>query len=371
MLSGLFFDKKLYDYKTSSGAHVFYNRDYFVEPYFHIDNSLSKKRLFNLIKELKLLKDLHITAVRKAKINDISLVHNIEYIDKIKRLSNLDGGDAGFGTPFSKNAFEIASIAIGSLINLSEKVFLREIKNGFALIRPPGHHALADSGYGFCIFNNVAIAAEFIKQKHNLSRIAIIDWDVHHGNGTEKIFYNRKDVLYISIHQKNCYPKNSGSSNDFGIGEGRGYNINVNIPAGSGHASYVYAFEKIIIEALEVYKPQIIFVCCGFDASGIDPLSRTLCHADTFRFMSKASIDLAEKLCNGRIVFSQEGGYSETHVPFCGLAVLEEMIDKERRFIDPVKETIIHQGGEDLIESQIKMINESLEALNILKANQK
>tara|TARA_B100000700_G_scaffold283142_1_gene335221 strand:- start:884 stop:1999 length:1116 start_codon:yes stop_codon:yes gene_type:complete len=371
MLSGIFFDKKLFEYNTGSGAHVFQNNDNFVEPYFHIDNSLSKKRLFNIIKNLNLLKDLKITGLRKADKNDISLVHTIEYINKIKNLSNLDGGDAGFGTPFSKNAFEIASLAVGSLINLSEKVCLREIKNGFALIRPPGHHALSDSGYGFCIFNNVAIAAEFIKKKYNLSRIVILDWDVHHGNGTEKIFYNRSDVLYISIHQKNCYPNNSGSSYDFGIKEGKGYNININLPAGSGHASYVYAFEKIIIEALEIYKPQMIFVCCGFDASGIDPLSRTLCHAETFRFMSKTSIDLAKSLCNGRIIFSLEGGYSETHVPFCGLAVIEEMIDKERRFIDPVKETIIHQGGEDLIESQIKMIDESLDALNILKSNQK
>ena len=322
MLSGIFFDKKLFEYNTGSGAHVFQNNDNFVEPYFHIDNSLSKKRLFNIIKNLNLLKDLKITGLRKADKNDISLVHTIEYINKIKNLSNLDGGDAGFGTPFSKNAFEIASLAVGSLINLSEKVCLREIKNGFALIRPPGHHALSDSGYGFCIFNNVAIAAEFIKKKYNLSRIVILDWDVHHGNGTEKIFYNRSDVLYISIHQKNCYPNNSGSSYDFGIKEGKGYNININLPAGSGHASYVYAFEKIIIEALEIYKPQMIFVCCGFDASGIDPLSRTLCHAETFRFMSKTSIDLAKSLCNGRIIFSLEGGYSETHVPFCGLAVI-------------------------------------------------
>ena len=371
MDTGFVYDKRLFEYRTGVGAHVFSDTNDLIEPYFHIDNSLSKERFYNLLKKLKILDDLKIIKVRKAGINEISLVHNIEYINKINILSKSKGGDAGYGTLFSKHAFEISSLAIGGLIDLSEKVYLGEIKNGFALIRPPGHHALESSGYGFCIFNNVAIASESIKEKYNLSRIAILDWDVHHGNGTEKIFYNRSDVLYISIHQKNCYPNNSGSSNDFGLNDGKGYNININLPAGSGHASYVYAFNKIIVPALESYQPQIIFVCCGFDASGIDPLSRTLCHAETFRFMSKKIIDLAKVICDGKIIFSQEGGYSETHVPFCGLAVLEELIDKDRRFLDPVKETIINQGGEILTKCQINMINESLDALKILKSNHK
>jgi len=369
MLSGFVCDERLLDYKTGSGAHVFSVTNDLIEPYFHIDNSLSKKRLFNLIKKLNLLDDLRIIKVRKADTNEISLIHEIEYINKIKSLSEANGGDAGYGTPFSKNAFEIASLGIGGLIDLSEKVFLREIKNGFALIRLPGHHALENTGYGFCIFNNVAIAAECLKKKHNLSRIAILDWDVHHGNGTEKIFYDRSDVLYISIHQHNCYPDNSGFSSDRGFNRGFGYNININVPAGSGHASYIYAFQEIVIKALEIYEPQIIFVCCGFDSSGIDPLSRTLCHADTFRYMTKNLLKLAEEICDGKVVISQEGGYSETHVPFCGLAVIEELVDGKRRYLDPVKDTILNQGGETLLDHQKNMINESLESLNILKFN--
>jgi acetoin utilization deacetylase AcuC-like enzyme len=371
MLSGFVCDERLLDYNNGEGAHVFSTNNDLIEPYFHIDNSLSKKRLYNLMKKLKLLDDLRIVKVRTADINEISLIHELKYINKIKYLSETNGGEAGYGTPFSKNAFEISSLGIGGLIDLSEKVFLGEIKNGFALIRPPGHHALENSGYGFCIFNNVAIAAECIKKKYNLSRIAILDWDVHHGNGTEKIFYHRNDVLYISIHQHNCYPVNSGSSYDNGLNDGRGYNININVPPGSGHAAYIYAFDEIVVEALESYEPEIIFVCCGFDSSGIDPLSRTLCHADTFRFMTNTVLKLADQLCEGKVVMSQEGGYSEAHVPFCGLAVLEEMIDKERRYLDPVKETIVNQGGETLLESQILMINKSFEALNILKSNHK
>ena len=370
MQSGFVCDTRLLDYNSGPGAHVFSKTNYQIEPYFHIDNSLSKKRLYNLIKNLKLLEELSIIKVRPAEIDEISLIHEIEYINKIKSLSEVNGGDAGFGTPFSKDAFEIASLGIGGLIDLGEKIYLRELKNGFALIRPPGHHALKNTGYGFCIFNNVAIAAECLKKKYNLSRIAILDWDVHHGNGTEKIFYERNDVLYISIHQQNCYPNNSGFSSDRGLNKGFGYNININVPAGSGHASYIYAFDEIVLKALNIYKPQIIFVCCGFDPSGIDPLSRTLCHADTFRYMTKTIIELSDYICDGRVVISQEGGYSETHVPFCGLAVLEELVGGKKRYLDPVKETIINQGGEILSEHQKFMINESLESLNILKYNQ-
>ena len=164
MLSGFVCDERLLNYKTGAGAHVFSMTNDLIEPYFHIDNSLSKKRLYNLIKKLKLLKDLRIVKVRTADINEILLIHEYEYIKIIKSLSEANGGDAGYGTPFSRNAFEIASLGIGGLIELSEKVFLGEIKNGFALIRPPGHHALENTGYGFCIFNNVAIAAECLKK---------------------------------------------------------------------------------------------------------------------------------------------------------------------------------------------------------------
>jgi len=165
MYTGFVCDKRLFEYSTGFGAHVFSGSKNLIEPYFHIDNSLSKKRFYNLIKKLKIFEDLKIIKVRKAKINEISLIHKIEYINKIKNLSKSKGGDAGFGTPFSKNAFEISSLAIGGLIDLSAKVYSGEIKNGFALIRPPGHHALESSGYGFCIFNNVAIALECIKKK--------------------------------------------------------------------------------------------------------------------------------------------------------------------------------------------------------------
>ena len=133
---------------------------------------------------------------------------------------------------------------------------------------------------------------------------------------------------------------------------------------------YIYAFDEIVLKALNIYKPQIIFVCCGFDPSGIDPLSRTLCHADTFRYMTKTILELSEYICEGIVVISQECGYSETHVPFCGLAVLEEIVGGKKRYLDPVKETIINQGGEILSEHQKFMINESLESLNILKYNQ-
>ena len=202
-------------------------------------------------------------------------------------MSGVDGGDAGGLTPFAKGGFDIASLAAGGVIALFDAVMNGEVDNGYALVRPPGHHALPDQGFGFCIFNNIAIGIKHIQETQNVSRVASIDWDVHHGNGTQTVFYSDSSVLTISMHQSGCYPHDSGKLEENGEDKGQGTNININIPPGAGHAAYLYAFERVVIPALYKFKPNLIVVASGFDAGGMDPLARMLCDGETFRKMTK------------------------------------------------------------------------------------
>jgi acetoin utilization deacetylase AcuC-like enzyme len=195
------------------------------------------------------------------------------------------------------------------------------LQNAYALSRPPGHHCLPEWSNGFCLLANIAVAIEAVQPL----RVAVVDWDVHHGNGTEAIFYDRDDVLTISMHQENNYPLNTGSIDATGEGAGLGFNMNIPLPPGAGHESYLYAFNRLVLPRLHAFKPDLIVVACGFDASGVDPLSRMLCSAETYRLLTRALMQAAQTLCDGKLVMAHEGGYSEVHVPFCGHAVLQEM----------------------------------------------
>ena len=202
-------------------------------------------------------------------------------------------------------------------------------------MRPPGHHADADQGHGFCCFNNVAIAAAHAIAALELRRVAVVDYDVHHGNGTEGSFYSRDDVLFVSLHQDRLYPLDTGDVDRVGEGAGRGYNLNVPLPPGSGVGAYKDAFARVVMPALEAFRPDLILVSSGFDPSFLDTLGRMLLRAEDFAWMARQLCDAADRLCGGRIVFSHEGGYSEVYVPFCGVAVLEAMSAVDSGVKDP------------------------------------
>jgi len=258
-----------------------------IQPHIHIENAEAKRRFKNLLDVLGVTDQLTKIKSRKATEAELSRVHFKEYIKQVQVMSGADGGDAGGLTPFAKGGFDIASLAAGGVIALFDAVMNGEVDNGYALVRPPGHHALPDQGFGFCIFNNIAIGIKHIQETQNVSRVASIDWDVHHGNGTQTVFYNDPSVLTISMHQSGCYPHDSGKLEENGEDKGQGTNININIPPGAGHAAYLYAFERVVIPALYKFKPNLIVVASGFDAGGMDPLARMLCDGETFRKMTK------------------------------------------------------------------------------------
>ena len=328
-----------------------------LQPHVHIENADTKRRFKNLLDVLGVTDQLASIKPRMATVEDLERVHTARYVKEIQEMSDTAGGDAGGGTPFAKDGFHIASLSAGGMLALVDAILDGEVDNGYALIRPPGHHAEPDTGFGFCIFNNIAVGIQYAREVHNVPRIATIDWDVHHGNGTQTIFYDDPNVLTISLHQAGTYPPNSGKLEEIGNGAGKGANINVNIPAGSGHAAYLYTMDQVVIPALHKFKPDFIFVASGFDAGGFDPLARMLCDGETFRLMTKMVKEAAETLCGGKLALVHEGGYSPTHVPFLGLAVIEELSGIETGVIDPYAEAISFHGGHALLPHQTAAVD--------------
>lgn len=299
------------------------------------ENPETKRRLKNLLHVTGLIDELSVSSARPATREELLRVHPAAYLDAFKRLSDDKGGELGERTPFGPGGYDIAALSAGLATEAFRAVLAGGQKNAYALSRPPGHHCLPDKPMGFCLLANIAIAVEAAFAEKRAGRIAVIDWDVHHGNGTEGIFYQRPDVLTISLHQENNYPRESGKAADRGEGKGEGFNINIPLVPGTGHLAYLHAFERIVMPALRAYKPDAIVVACGFDASGVDPLSRTMASAKTFAGMTRMAMEAAGELCNGRLVLVHEGGYSEAHVPFCGHAVIATLAGSATEAGDP------------------------------------
>lgn len=243
---------------------------------------------------------------RYATEEEVALNHSTSYI---KMLKGMGAGCLDADTVLSEKSFDVALLAAGGCLNMADAVMEGTISRGFALVRPPGHHAEMERGMGFCLFNNIAIAARHLLKKYDLKRIAVVDWDLHHGNGTQHSFYDEKEVLYISIHQSPCYP-GTGMLNEVGEEEGEGFTVNLPIPAGVGDDGYIQAFEELFLPIISRYRPEIILVSAGFDPHMDDPLGGMDVTAGGFGVMGKMLMDISEGVCNGKMAFFLEGGYS-------------------------------------------------------------
>ncbi|NBU98367.1 MAG: histone deacetylase [Spirochaetia bacterium] len=243
---------------------------------------------------------------KNASEEDICKVHSIAHYNKIKSLSEKKGYLDG-DTPYSPKTTDAALKGAGAGFELVDRIINRELENGMVLVRPPGHHAERDHAMGFCIFNNIAITAKYI-QKKGFKKIAIIDWDVHHGNGTENTFYDDDSVLFISTHQYPFYP-GSGSESDTGTGKGRGYNINIPMQRGSGISEFIKAFDNKIIPSLENFIPDFILISAGFDAHINDPLANLELTTKSYEIFTEKLMSIAKQYCENRIISFLEGGY--------------------------------------------------------------
>lgn len=306
----------------------------------HAESPETKRRLKSLLDVSGLTRQLHVQSANPASEEDLLRVHTPGYLQRFKALSDAGGGELGPQAPIGPGSYEIAKLSAGLAMAAVDRVLAGESDNAYSLSRPPGHHCLADDAMGFCFLANIAIAIEAAKARRGLGKVAVIDWDVHHGNGTQSIFEARGDVLTISLHQDGCFPPGYSGEEDRGRGPGLGANLNIPLPPGSGHEAYLQAMQRLVIPALERFEPELIIVACGYDANAVDPLARMLLHSDSFRSMTRLLRQTAEHLCQGRLVLVHEGGYSEAYVPFCGLAVIEELAGIRTAVSDPMLEFV-------------------------------
>jgi acetoin utilization deacetylase AcuC-like enzyme len=282
-------------------------------------------------------------AAREASEDEIAAYHTREYIAGIRAFAErgpISGpfkaawGEIDEETSLSTDSFTAALYAAGGAMNAVSTVMEGRVKNCYALLRPPDHHAMSNKAMGFCIFNNTAIAAHYAHNVYGLERIMVVDWDVHHGNGTQDAFYTDPGVLFISLHQHNWYPKLAGELDQVGSGPGTGYTVNIPLPAGTGDRGYRAAFEQLVLPLGLQYQPQLIIVTAGQDASWLDPLAHMMVTMDGFRQMSQLMVNLAEEICDGRIVMLQAGGYSPAYVPYCTAAVVEVLVNVNLGIVD-------------------------------------
>lgn len=329
-----------------------------VQPDRHAYDPETVRRLRNLI-EMSGLAD-HLVCIKPtpASEDDILRVHTRQHVDQIRALSaHVTGGEAELFMPIPAGGFEIALLAAGGALAAVDAVMDGKVDNAYALLRPAGHHSTPSASRGFCVFSNAAIAGRYLLDSRGLGRIAYVDWDVHHGNGTQAAFYGERRALTISIHQDRCFPVDDGYLHQLGEGDAVGTNLNIPLPPGSSVDAYIAAYDRVIIPALEAFRPDFIIVPSGFDAGAMDPLGRMLMHSEGYRVLTQKLLALAEKLCGGRLVFTHEGGYSRWAVPFYGLAVMEEMAGRRTGIEDPFLEWHKALGGQELMPHQSAVID--------------
>jgi acetoin utilization deacetylase AcuC-like enzyme len=276
----------------------------------------------------------------------------------MKSLNNSISVNAGISAPTGIGSFDIALLSTGGVIEALDHIIEGKVDNAYALVRPPGHHAMPNKAMGFCLFGNAAIAGKHALKNKGLNKIAFVDWDVHHGNGTQAAFYDDPNALTISIHQDRNFPSNSGLVSENGEGLGSGYNINIPLPPGSGVGAYEATFDRVVIPALEQYKPELIIVPSGFDGGAGDPIGRQMLTSEGFKSLTEKIMNSAQELCNGRILMTHEGGYSAATVPFFAHAVIETLAEENMGIKDPFQAIIGNLGQQELQPHQDNLIKE-------------
>lgn len=347
---------EIYLWHDTQTFNQFFRPGLQVQPGEHAEHPETKRRFRNLLDVSGLLEQL--TPIKASVAPDEALrrFHTPQYLDQLRLLSAGEGGEISPSTPMGPGSFDIAALAAGGAIAAVDAVLDGDVDNAYALLRPPGHHALADQAMGFCLLGNGAIAVHHARAVRGLERVAVVDWDVHHGNGTQSAFYRDPGVLTLSIHQDSLFPVGSGALDEVGEGAGQGFNINVPLPPGSGDGAYLAVMQHVVRPALVRFAPELIVVSCGFDASAMDPLGHMMLSSESYRQMTRSVLDTAQACGHGRVVMLHEGGYSAPYVPYCGQAVVEALSGVETVVEDPWLGDIPHYGGQSLQPHQSSVI---------------
>ncbi|MCH8008967.1 MAG: histone deacetylase [Chloroflexi bacterium] len=278
-----------------------------------------------LLRECGLRERLHELEPRLATAEELTYIHPPAFVEELQRICAEAPAMIDADTYVQPGSYAAALTAAGSTVAATEAVLAGEVDSAFCALRPPGHHAGPANAMGFCLLNNIAIAAQAARRRHGLERVAIIDIDVHHGNGTQDAFYGDGNLLYVSTHLFPFYP-GTGPPSETGAGDGEGANVNIALPAGCGDAEYRAAFEQVVEPVVRRFRPQLVLVSCGFDAHFADPIANMALTNAGYGELASRSLALADELCGGKIVFLLEGGYDLIAVPWGVRTVLEVLL---------------------------------------------
>jgi acetoin utilization deacetylase AcuC-like enzyme len=304
---GLVFDDRFLTHNT--GLHLIgETRLYpFAEPIAHPSSPA-------LVGRAKHLLDLYGIAERMTRIEPVvatdeqlTVYHTPEYLARVSELSAGEGGDTGEGAPIGPGGDRVARLAAGGVIAAVDAVMSDAADAAYALVRPPGHHAMADEGMGFCVYNNIVVAARQAQRVHGAERVLILDWDVHHGNGTQAAFWSDPSVLFISLHQDDLFPVGWGAADQVGMSAGEGFTVNLPLPGGTGNRGYAEAFSRVVEPIARQFQPDLVMVSAGQDASVVDPLARMSVTLAGYQAMTATMMGIAADCCDGRMVVTQEG----------------------------------------------------------------
>jgi len=305
----------------------------------HIESPARLESIQSMLQETGLDRRLTRLQPRMATRADLELVHTPEHVANIASSSSRDFTSFDPDTLASRGSYEAALLAAGGCLTLVDAALAGELECAFAFVRPPGHHATPRRPMGFCLFNNAAVAAAHALLHHGLSRVLIIDWDLHHGNGTQEAFYQRAEVLYFSVHQWPHYP-GTGALTECGAGPGEGYTVNVPAAAGHGDGDYLAVFRGVLAPIADAYAPQLVIVSAGFDAYSGDPLGGMKVSPEGFAAMTRVVLGVARRHAEGRCLLVLEGGYHLKGLALCAHHTLHEMLS------DPVP------GVDDLLRAE-------------------
>ena len=277
----------------------------------HPESATRLQRIMTELVNAGVWQRLQSVTPRPVALPMLERVHDRGYIDRVREISARGGGYLDADTYLVGLSYDVAMMAAGGTVELTRGVLAGELRNGIALVRPPGHHAERRRGMGFCLFNNIAVAARAALDEFGLHRVLIFDWDVHHGNGTQEIFYDSPNVLFISTHQYPHYP-GTGDWREAGAGAGSGYTVNLPLPTGAGNAGFSRLFREVVIPLADRFQPELILVSAGYDGHWRDPLAGLHLSLAGYWQLASGVVGLAERLCDGRLVVVLEGGYDLT-----------------------------------------------------------
>jgi acetoin utilization deacetylase AcuC-like enzyme len=327
------------EHDTGAGLFEGGRSDLLDVPELHPENAERVRNMASVLRRGPLADRLRWQDGRLASEGELTAVHTEAYVREIRDACAAGGRVFAPSTVLSARSWEPVLAAAGTAIAAGDAVISGKAKVAYALVRPPGHHAARERADGYCSFNHVALVAERARAE-GAQRVAIVDWDVHHGNGTQSCFYDRSDVLTVSLHMRHgswgpSHPE-TGSAAEIGVGPGAGFNVNAELTLGSGARGYGRMLEQVVVPILDRYRPELIIGACGQDASSFDPNGRQNLSMAAFHRIGRTVAEVAERLTGGRLVLIQEGGYARTYAAYCLHATLEGVLGTEPQLADPI-----------------------------------